>query len=581
VAQIFITTTGAGTWTSPRDIPIIANSIKVECFGAGAGGNTSGGAGAGGAYSVSFLQLAVNTVYNLSIGAGGSAGVSGGDTWFNGVSFPNAGQACGARGGGAPSTTTGGTGGPAGAGTGAAGNGFWTGTGSGGFSGGNGGSLSTDAGGGGGAAGPKGNGTAGSNGSVGSGGNGGSGDNGSGGSGGAGGTIGSAGVGQPGTEITSAAGSGGGGGGCTTGIAGGGGNYGGGGGGALTTGTPGVGAQGLIVITFTSTNLVFSAFDPPAPSFGNPHNRANFINPRNFQDFVYLSPALPAPTTGGPLLGFDALGRFAIGQNPFVGALPVVYGGSFGIWPPAVAPKNFAKDWVAFSGNLFVETLPIDSSFSAFIQSYKSPNYARDWIAYSEIGFTVVPVNKIGIDFTTFSPGQHARNFARDWIAYSGSIQIEEFPLIGIDFLPFAPGRTAKLWSGQAPQWWPYYFNAPFKPSGRDTHDGGHLRRHWHHRRPSVYSQEYYDELRRLQELREHRDDDDEELVEEIKRIVPNLLIPINRLIPPLMLPSLRQLPPYRPIPSLTMNPPQFRMATPEEIAADDEQIIAMILAQE
>jgi hypothetical protein len=281
------------------------------------------------------------------------------------------------------------------------------------------------------------------------------------------------------------------------------------------------------------------------------------------------------------LLGFDAIGRLAIGQNPIAGALPAVYGGSFGIWPPAPKPVNFAKDWIAFSGNVQVQIPHVLPFFSPFDPAPRPRNFARDWVAYSETGFTVVPVNQIGIDFTQFSPGQHARNFAWDWIAYSGSIQIEEFPLIGIDFLPFAPGRAAKLWSGQGPQWWPYYFNAPFKPSGRDTHDGGHLRRHWRHRRPSVYSQEYYDELRRLQKLRENRDDDDEELIEEIKRIVPNLLIPINRLIPPLMLPSLRQLPPYRPIPSLTMNPPPFRLATPEEIAADDEQIIAMILAQE
>lgn len=359
------------------------------------------------------------------------------------------------------------------------------------------------------------------------------------------------------------------------------------------------------------------------------------------------------------LLGFDAIGRLAIGQNPIAGALPAVYGGSFGIWPPAPAPPvsarnllnrvqqrgfqdfvnapgnpnqffgndiswwpqaprpvNFARDWIAFSGNFNVEapvysepfspfdigrharnsavdwitqfgnisvdTLPIESfSFLPFGLGLAAKNFAKDWITYSETGFTIVPVNKIGIDFTQFSPGQHAPNFARDWIAYSGNEFVEAFPQIGIDFLTFAPGRAAKLWSGQGPQWWPYYFNAPFKPSGRDTHDGGHLWRHWHHRRPSVYSQEYYDELRRLQKLREHREDDDEELIEEIKRIVPNLLIPINRLIPPLMLPSLRQLPPFRPVPSLTINPPAFRLATPEEIAADDEQIIAMILAQE
>jgi len=359
------------------------------------------------------------------------------------------------------------------------------------------------------------------------------------------------------------------------------------------------------------------------------------------------------------LLGFDAIGRLAIGQNPISGSLPVIYGGSFGIWPPAPAPPvsarnllnrvqqrgfqdfvnapgnpnqffgndiswwpqaprpvNFARDWIAFSGNFNVEapvysepfspfdigkharnsavdwitqygnisvnTLPIESfSFLPFGLGLAAKNFAKDWIAYSGNEF-VEAFPQVGIDFSRFEPPAPPRNFSRDWVAYSETgFTVVPVNKIGIDFLPFAPGRSAKLWSGQGPQWWPYYFNAPFKPSGRDTHDGGHLRRHWHHRRPSVYSQEYYDELRRLQKLRERGDVDDEELIDEIKRIVPNLLIPINRLIPPLMLPSLRQLPPFRPVPSLTMNPPAFRLATPEEIAADDEQIIAMILAQE
>ena len=279
------------------------------------------------------------------------------------------------------------------------------------------------------------------------------------------------------------------------------------------------------------------------------------------------------------LLGFDAIGRLAIGQNPIAGALPTVYGGSFGIWPPAVAPRNYAKDWIAFAGNLKVETLPISSVFSPFDPPSKPRNFAKDWIAFS--GNYYIETRTLSF-FSPFNPPPKPPSLAKDWVAYSETgFTVVPVNRIGIDFLPFAPGRAAKLWSGQGPQWWPYYFNAPFKPSGRDTHDGGHLRRHWHHRRPSVYSQEYYDELRRLQKLRENRDDDDEELIEEIKRIVPNLLIPINRLIPPVMLPSLRQLPPFRPVPSLTMNPPAFRLMTPAEIAADDEQIIAMILSQE
>jgi hypothetical protein len=234
------------------------------------------------------------------------------------------------------------------------------------------------------------------------------------------------------------------------------------------------------------------------------------------------------------LLGFDAIGRLAIGQNPISAALPAVYGGSFGIWPPAVSPHNFAKDWVAFSGNVYVETLPISSVFSQFY------------------------------------PPAPQRNFSRDWIAFSGDYYVETQTLSF--FTPFSAGLTAKLWSGQGPQWWAYYFNAPFFRSKRDTHDGGHLRRH-----PSVYSQEYYDQLRR----KEQRDDDDDEEIELPPVPVRNLLIPLNRLIPPMAVPSLLQAPPYRPMPSLTTSPPPFRMATPEEIAADDEFIIQMLLSED
>ena len=296
-------------------------------------------------------------------------------------------------------------------------------------------------------------------------------------------------------------------------------------------------------------------------------------------------------------------------QNTIVGPPAIWF--PFSNFDPPPRPRNFAKDWIAASGNYYVETTTL-SFFSNFDPAPRPHNFARDWISYSEIGFTIVPVNKIGITFTPFSPGQHAPNFSRDWVAYSGNEFVEAFPQIGIDFskfdppapphnfakswieysefgftivpvnqigiefTPFALGRTAKLWSGQGPQWWPYYFNAPFKPSGRDTHDGGHLRRWPHPRRhPSVYSQEYYD---RLKKKIEQRDDDVEEIIEEIKRQVPNLLIPINRLIPGVALPSLIQLPPYRPMPTLHMNPPPFHMATPEEIAMDDEMIIRMLL---
>jgi hypothetical protein len=305
--------------------------------------------------------------------------------------------------------------------------------------------------------------------------------------------------------------------------------------------------------------------------------------------------------------GFDALGRLALGQLPSFAAAPanlqefdkwppaprpphyavdwIAFAGSpfagqfpsdnvFSRWDPAAKPRNFAKDWIAFSGNLSVETLPLDSSFSTFNPPAKPPHLAKDWIAYSGNEF-VEAFPQVGIDFSRFEPPAPPRNFAKDWTAYSElGFTIVPVNLIGIEFTPFALGHTAKLWSGQGPQWWAYYFNAPFKPSGRDTHDGGHLRHY--HRHPSVYSEEYYDSLRKKIE----DDDDLEEIIEEIRR-VPNLLIPLTKLMAPVNMPSLVQLPPYRPMPSLTTAPPEFHMATPEEIAMDDEIIIAALLSED
>lgn len=234
--QIFILS-GTTTWTVPDDCV----SVNVDTIGAGAGGDSVGGAGGGGAWS-SIVGLAVTpkSTIAVQVGAGGSTGSVGGDTWFNGASLAAA--SVGAKGGGAPTTTTGGTGGQA---SGRPNSGNTSGN-----NGGNGGSVaSANPGGGGGAAGPNGNGVAGSNGGVSLGGSGGAGDNGSGGSGGAGSASGTN-PGNPGTEYDGSHGSGGGGGGSITAAAGAGGNYGGGGGGSLVTG--GAGANGLIVINYVS-----------------------------------------------------------------------------------------------------------------------------------------------------------------------------------------------------------------------------------------------------------------------------------------------------------------------------------------
>lgn len=209
-----------------------------------------GGAGGGGAYSaITNLTLTPGTSVTFAIGAGGASGVTGGDTWFNGASL--AASSVGAKGGVDSGGSSGGAGGAAASGIGTTK-----------FSGGNGGGIgSLNPGGGGGAAGLNGNGVAGSSGGVSLGGAGGAGDNGSGGAGSAGVASGTAAAGSPGTEYGTA-GSGGGGGGSITGTGGAGGNYGAGGGATISGDGGGVGAPGLIVITYGFTTAQSSLIGP-------------------------------------------------------------------------------------------------------------------------------------------------------------------------------------------------------------------------------------------------------------------------------------------------------------------------------
>ncbi len=222
-SQIFLTTTGTGSWTVPSNWNNASNTIQV--IGGGQAGSDAGGGaepgGAGGDYAaVTNLKFANpgTTVATYQVGAGGASGnANGGSTWFNGSTL--AGSSVGATGGNAPGTDVGSVTALGGAGGGGPANG-----------------------GGGGAGGPHGAGAAGA--ASGSGGAGGQGDNGFGGTGGS--TSGAAG--NPGTEWDSSHGSGGGG---HSGSAGGsGGQYGAGGGGASST-TGGAGMQGIIVITYT------------------------------------------------------------------------------------------------------------------------------------------------------------------------------------------------------------------------------------------------------------------------------------------------------------------------------------------
>ena len=110
------------------------------------------------------------------------------------------------------------------------------------------------------------------------------------------------------------------------------------------------------------------------------------------------------------------------------------------------------------------------------------------------------------------------------------------------------------------------------QPKKRDTHGADHYIRRRH---PPVYSEEYYAKLRPIVI------EPEVEAPEPVLVQVRNLRIPLTRLIAPALVPSLMQLPPYRPMPSLTQGPPPFKMATPEEIALDDEMVIAMMMAED
>jgi len=140
-------TSGANTWTCPTGV----TSVTVECWGAGGCGGTrttngQTGGGGGGAYASGVITVVPGTVYNLTVGAGGTAGGTnnGGNTSFNTVSVVAAGGV-----GVASNATAGGAGGLASGSTGTTKfNGGTGGTSGGGTSGGGGGGAgSTNAGG--------------------------------------------------------------------------------------------------------------------------------------------------------------------------------------------------------------------------------------------------------------------------------------------------------------------------------------------------------------------------------------------------------------------------------------------------
>jgi hypothetical protein len=283
--RIFITATGAGTFTIPSDW---TSTNSIEVIGGGAGGGTGAGAarggGGGGQYRIASNVGGLSGTIDLSVGTGGGAQTAGGNTWWNGTTF--GGATLSAQGGQTTTTATAGVGGSTGTG----------GSGSNGGAAGAGGNALTG-GGGGGASGPGGVGGTGGKGDdttagadFGGGGGSGAGTSTGGGAGtqgstsaGVGGTNanggGSGGNGGSGAGVTPTAatsmwtsthlpdtttpsvvsistGGGGGGGGSASGAGGNGSNYGAGGGGA-GNGTGGSGTQGVIIITYVVPDIAW------------------------------------------------------------------------------------------------------------------------------------------------------------------------------------------------------------------------------------------------------------------------------------------------------------------------------------
>ena len=123
LAQDFVTTTGASTYTSKASWNNASNTVEtVGGGGAGARGastSTGGGGGGGGAYNkITNFNFATpgTTTASVSVGVGGHwtllSITNGGDTWFNGASL--AASSVGCKGGASPATfntATGGAGG--------------------------------------------------------------------------------------------------------------------------------------------------------------------------------------------------------------------------------------------------------------------------------------------------------------------------------------------------------------------------------------------------------------------------------------------------------------------------------------
>lgn len=318
-----------------------------------------------------------------------------------------------------------------------------------------------------------------------------------------------------------------------------------------------------------ATVALFSTFETPRPPR------------RNQNDWIAFSDIIISSAVSPYLATFTV---FEVGKKPanlaktwtdFAGNPSIEYPHYpvFSGFDPARGRKNLIQEFTSFIPAPAVHVL---GEFSPFDPALKPKNFSLGWIEFYQ-QTTAAQITSPPISFSPFDQARHSKNFAEGWTAFPSNLfQPTQTPGPLPYFLEFSRPPLLKPWTpGQQPQWWTYQFTFP-PPPKRDTHDSGDYIPRWHRQTPRVYEQEYYDELNRLK----YPPQPQEEIPLVRPPPQPNLLIPVGKLIAGVPVATFHTSPPHRPVPSLTTNPPPFRMATKDEMASDDEMIIRMLLEE-
>ena len=155
-------------------------------------------------------------------------------------------------------------------------------------------------------------------------------------------------------------------------------------------------------------------------------------------------------------------------------------------------PHSNAQDWIAYSGNVLVEALPISSVFTPFdrpqapknvirdwpsaafpapvVVEYafapfdippKLPKSAGDWVAFSG-NLTVEAPSTIYPQFSPFDPAPRPKNFALDSISYANTAFLIPTPVSDASFTPFSASQRVQ---SLARDWIAYSGNVPTTPT--------------------------------------------------------------------------------------------------------------------